>query len=172
MNSLGCCIMFLMFIFCIKASETWEAVLKLNISEETSNRTLQRIYRDYNLKFKHHLFDKYYVFETGSLNRKKRSTLPNVNQSNLDAVLGNDSSIKWHAIQTTIYRNKRGMEMEEEVIYELNDYIRQLNSQIEPTEASKCRKSRLALNDPEWINQWYMNEGCEQGFTLNKSFIT
>ena len=57
--------------------------------------------------------------------------------------------------------------MEEEVIYELNDYIRQLNSQIKPTEVSKCHKSKLALNDPEWINQWYMNEGCEQGFTLN-----
>jgi furin len=32
---------------------------------------------------------------------------------------------------------------------------------------SNCDTSLIHMNDPEWKNQWYMNEGCFQGSILN-----
>lgn len=34
-------------------------------------------------------------------------------------------------------------------------------------QGSDCKKSSIYMNDPEWKNQWYMNEGCIQGIILN-----
>ena len=35
------------------------------------------------------------------------------------------------------------------------------------SEFSDCKASFIFMNDPEWKNQWYLNEGCSQGTFLN-----
>lgn len=158
-----------------------EVVLKLDPLKDT---TLQKIEADYGLKFLSHLFQNFFIFEYTPTRRLKRSTEHDSNRlATLEAKLRNDSSIEWHEIQREIFRVKRSpivsnssrdlrkdfflvmkpnFEFEEEVVYQLNEYIHHLKHFHGKTQR-ECKRTNLAINDPEWTNQWYMNDGCPQG---------
>ncbi len=153
-----------------------EAVLKLDITKPTDyDIYLKSLHSDYDLRFKHKLFKDYYVFEkhlpTITTRRLKRSL--NQASSLLDSQLANTSFIKWHELQRDLIRVKRSLEMksniefEEEVIYELKDYIQHLKHFRGRDTSDECKNTKLNINDPEWINQWYINDGCSQGHNSN-----
>lgn len=159
----------------------FEIVLKLN--QALTDNLAQNFQAKYNLKFKRVLFEDYYVFDH-DLHRSKRS----FNYMKiLNRQLNNESSIKWFEIQKNLIRAKRDFfdlfessHNENEIIlsdhfdipflkYESleNLFHHQNKDDFTQTKLLICEMGTVEFNDPQWSLQWYINDGCDQGFHLN-----
>ena len=142
-----------------------EAVLKL---DKTLNVSIQNLESLYNFKLKGKIFGDFLIFQT-NYNRRAKRSLNHLNQK-----LKNDRNIEWFQLQKALKRTKRNYDMvymrphlfEEELLHELSDYLQHLERYHSKT-FTKCKQMNLNFNDPEWGNQWYMNNGCSQGYSLN-----
>lgn len=175
-----CSIALISLLFAVapsKASTNQEAVLKL---DQTLNVSFQNLELLHNLRYKGKLFGDFFIFETNftSSQRVKRSVFSN-HLDQLNQQLRNDPNIKWFELQKALQRIKRNDNyvvymkphmFEEELLHELSDYIEHLERyHSKPYE--KCKQTNLNFNDPEWDNQWYLNNGCSQGnFFLKVTF--
>lgn len=176
----ACLIFSIIFLAQFLSGNSLEVVLKL--ADHRDQSSIQNITSHYNLKLQHRLFDDYFVFEVVSSNRTRRRRDSNHQLDKLETKLRTDALIKWHAFQTEVHRTKRSVPFRfqnhgdfvfsKEMVQELNHYFEHLKNdmhhRMETKKATRCqRESRVRLNDPEWHNQWYINDGCSQGYNLN-----
>lgn len=168
MNFLVCV---LLLILNIQRHLCFEAVVKFKDKNLTENN-LHEFTLKYNLILKGKLFDEFFIFE---LNKKSKRSI----QSSFN--FSQDPLIKWFEIQKELKRTKRDEDYyyyhddEEEIIHfphksERAKYKFLLEEELEDISKKseiKCQPSKVYFNDPKWNYQWYMNDGCEQGFSLN-----
>jgi furin len=156
-----------------------ETVIKLKKNLRLSNKTFARLERIYNLHFERQLFDDYYIFSFKNHSQHRRDLSYQLHQN-----LSQDPQIEWFEIQRGLARYKRDF---------LDDYFSSKSDIFNPIDMlvekfnrakyklslddfaknntkalySKCEASLVSFNDPQWKNQWYMNDGCAQGHDSN-----
>ncbi|RMZ95834.1 furin-like protease isoform 1-CRR isoform X1 [Brachionus plicatilis] len=172
----------IIFFLAISSLNCLEIVLKLN--QILTDDLVQNFYSKYNLKFKRLLFEDYYVFDHDEPQRSRRSS---DYITILNKKLTNDSVIKWFQIQKNLKRVKRdffdlfqpGQEENEMILsdhFEIpflkyenlkNIFNHQNKDDQFLNKILMCELGSVDFNDPQWSLQWYINDGCEQGFHLN-----
>lgn len=148
-------ILLLSLILTNKNSNCFETVIKFNPNSSLTSQNLIDLSNQYNLKLKKKLFNEYYIFESEIKNNSKHKRSI---QNDIQLKLDQDPRIQWFEIQKHLQRIKR-------------DYFdfHTDNEDHHHTYKSKftCDQGTYSFNDPEWANQWYMNDGCDQGYNLN-----
>lgn len=127
-----------------------EIVLK--IDGHITNTTIKRIEEKFNFHYKKRLFNNFYLFDKIQLN--KRNKRDEINDKE-EILIKEDPQIKWAQIQIPIKRERR--------YYLKEDYA--VNYLL-----NKCNKTDLEFNDPYWSYQWYLNDGCIEGYNLNVTY--
>ena len=174
------------------ANKSLEIVLRLE--QNTTKEFLNELLHKYNLNFKRILFDDFYIFEYDASRVRNKRSLTRTN--GIFLTIKREPRIKWLEIQTNLIRVKRSIdfgygqvlegsrpdEIEDEFIWNPStnrdlmygrDKYKSILPEISPDRIqteSNCEDSVVNVNDPEWRNQWYMNDGCAQGRFLNITF--
>jgi hypothetical protein len=175
----------------INKNDALEVVIKVN--RNLQDEVVAKLSTVYNFKFKQMILNDYFVFETNltndclittankSIQLAKRSLISKIINKNerqnlllstLDMKLKNDSLIEWHEIQKSLKRTKRSyFQYKNKNFHEFLKNLKVYLNKKQNIRNNKCKKystnDNVKLNDPEWTNQWYLNEECLQGFNLN-----
>ncbi|CAF0717828.1 unnamed protein product [Brachionus calyciflorus] len=167
-----------------------EVVIKFN--QTISNDTLTQLNFTYNLILRKKFLNDFYLFNHEIHKKTKRST-QNTTLNFLNSILKNQPNITWFEIQKYLVRIKRNFipdflldyaQSSEEIVYDdesghhhhhpnleseslEHDHFHVRNKKKIVNNNLRCNASSVHFNDPQWPLQWYLNDGCEQGFFLN-----
>lgn len=151
----------------ITCTYSFETVIKFK--QNLSNEILKEFNSKYNLNFKGTILKDHYIFESRKISKRSIA-------KHFSSLLKNDPNIKWFEIQTSLKRAKRyflsdfyleNSEDEELIFYHKQPFYHHHHFEKNLNKKLICDSSSIYFNDPQWSVQWYMNDGCEQGFELN-----
>jgi furin len=161
--------LFSLFVTVVSSFEVNDEIV-LSLLKNGSKSPEEIVYnltKTYDLRYKHKLFNEYHVFELRHSERGKRSISDKLKK--IGNIFRKDSNIKWFEIQENLFRQKRDFvdlrNHEKKDDWKFKYFKEELN-QLNPC----LNESSFHLNDPEWASQWYINDGCSQGFYLNITY--